>query len=367
MRSKLRVFVRIQRIIWRHTLGNMASEGEIEMKNSKYYCESCNFYSNDKSKFERHISTTKHKKVKGAINIASLICDCGKSYKHSSSYHRHRRSCKKLLNTDVSTDVSIANDLGEAEHRFSCSCGKSYKHRQSLHNHKKTCSDVIVALGDTSTVKLLDSLKEEIHAMKNDFQSNMKMELQEEFQNKMVETLKELLPQLAISNITNNNITNNTRISNNQINIFLNEKCANAMTIQEFAKQLSFSIDDVLLNQHDAFVTVINNNLKPIAATERPVHCTNAARRKWYVNDEKEGWRNDDGSTLIRSVGNALLRRSPAKYAEEHPDFYCNPDRQDEYTHISLICAKEMEPKAEARVLTAVVDNALLNLKEVTT
>jgi hypothetical protein len=136
------------------------------------------------------------------------------------------------------------------------------------------------------------------------------------------------------------------------------------MTIQQFAKQLTFSIDDVLLNQHDAFVTVINNNLKPIAAAERPVHCTNAARRKWYVNDEKEGWCNDDGSTLIRTVGNALLRRSPAKYAEEHPDYFTHPDRQDEYTHISLICAKEMEPKAEARVLTAIVDNALLNIND---
>jgi hypothetical protein len=195
-----------------------------------------------------------------------------------------------------------------------------------------------------------------------------------DFQTKLINTLKEVLPQVACANVTNNNvtnnnvtnnnvanITNNNRISNNQINIFLNEKCADAMSIQQFAKQLTFTIDDMLLQKHDALVKVINQNLNPLEMTERPVHCTNVARRRWHVKDETEGWHKDDGSTLINRVNNSLLRKSPVQYAETFPGWCTQPKRQNEYVHIVRMTSSDMEPKAEARVLTNVGQTAQLD------
>jgi hypothetical protein len=213
-----------------------------------------------------------------------------------------------------------------------CLCGKKYKHRSTPSQHKQICSF------DETTMAL-----------------NQPSASEADFQSKLISTLKEVLPQMASTNITNNHNTNsNNRISNNQINLFLSEKCADAMSIQQFAKQLAFTIDDVLLQNQDALVKAINQNLGPLEVTERPVHCTNLARRRWHVKDETDEWRKDDGSSLIRYVNNSLLRKSPAQYVETFPGWCTEPNRKKEYIQIVGVTLRETEPKVEARVLTNV-------------
>jgi uncharacterized protein YlaI len=211
-----------------------------------------------------------------------------------------------------------------------------------------------------SQATLLNALKAEIQTLKNEvqdkaeFQSKI-VDTQEKFQTKLVDTLKELLPQMAPTNITNNNNNNtNNRISNNQINIFLNEECADAMSIQQFARQLTFTIDDVLMKKQDALVKVINQNLDPLEVNERPMHCTNVARRRWHVKDETDGWKKDDGSSMIRRVNNGLIKKSPAQYAETFPDWFTEPKHQSGYMQIIGMTSADLDPKAEARVLTTV-------------
>ncbi len=313
-----------------------------------FCCEVCDFYSNHKAKFERHLNTKKHNDNKMITNDnkkGPFLCDCGKSYKFQSGLSRHMMVCKKQANTDkiltntdkilTNTDINSYNKPDDKQ--FTCPCGKAYNHRQSLHTHKKACSfqqdNPEAETGQLSAAVSVES------------DSN----LEDKFQKRLVKTLKELLPQMTPTNITNNN-----RISNNQISIFLHEKCADAMSIQQFAKQLTFSIDDVLMKKHDALVKVINQNLKPMAVTERPVHCTNVARRKWHVKDETEGWKKDDGGLLLRKVNDSLLRKSPAQYADAFPEFITQPKRQDEYVEIVRMTSTDLEPKAEARVLTSV-------------
>jgi hypothetical protein len=265
----------------------MKKEREGEKGEAKYICKLCDFYSNDKTKFDRHLETNKHKKNCSFQEAALTIPD------------------------------------GDAD----------------------------------SQATLLNALKAEIQTLKNEvqdkaeFQSKI-VDTQEKFQTKLVDTLKELLPQMAATNVTNNN--SNNRISNNQINIFLNKKCADAMSIQQFARQLTFTIDDVLMKKQDALVKVINQNLDPLEVNERPMHCTNVARRRWHVKDETDGWKKDDGSSMIRRVNNSLIKKSPAQYAETFPDWFTEPKHQSEYMQIIGMTSADLDPKAEARVLTTV-------------
>ena len=321
--------------------------------NNPLYCKKCDYLAKRMGDFKKHILTRRHNAnamKTNANNTAEFACDCGKCYKHASSFSRHTRVCK----TQPKTSEILTNPnkiLTNPNNAFSCACGKKYKHRSTLCYHQKRCPQT-----QTTIVKKEEETVTQPHPLMTE----------DEFQNRLVKTLKEILPQMAPTIVTNNNITNKNRISNNQINIFLNEKCADAMSIQQFAKQLTFTIEDVLMKKHDALVKVINQNLHPLAVTERPVHCTNVARRRWHVKDETEGWKNDDGGLLLRKVNDSLLRKSPAQYAEAFPEFITQPKRQDEYVEIVRMTSTDLEPKAEARVLTSVGDTVELQQFAVT-
>lgn len=304
----------------------------------KYQCKYCNFSSDNKTLFARHVNTVKHNDNK-KTQKTHFICDCGKSFTFNSGLSRHIAQCKNVRNANkMLTNANISKQT------YQCQCGKKYNHRSTLSRHKKTCMfqkmHTVVSNVETSREGTI------FETVKNDIQDALQKELQ--------------------IKLVNNNITNIThnRSSNNQINIYLNEKCHDAMSIQDFARHLSFTIDDVLMNKHDALVSVINKNLDPLEVTERPVHCTNSTRRRWHVKDETEGWCKDDGSALMREVNNSLLSKTPAIYAETFPDWNNEPHRQDEYVKIIQMTSSDLEPKAKARVLTAIGDATLLNIIE---
>ncbi len=294
----------------------------------KYQCELCDFTSHHKTMYERHIKTDKHKRRKEAQK-ADLKYRC------------------KLCNF-------YTNDKSKFDRHLNTKKHKTNQQQSHLTDQTNISMDVnpVVVQDDPKTVEDCNPV------------GAKPIMSEQQFQERLVKTLKHLLPELAITNNITNNTNSHNRISNNQINIFLNEKCADAISIQEFAKQLAFTIDDVLMKKHDALVSVINKNLDPLAVTERPVHCTNVVRRKWHVKDETEGWKNDNGSTLVREVNNSLLSKSPLQYTETFPNWMEVPKRKDEFVKILQMTSSDIEPKAEARVLSEVSNSTMLDVSK---
>ena len=66
----------------------------------KFYCKKCDFSSNNKKDFNRHLSTTKHKmETDGNIletQKTPFICLCGKTYKTRSGIFKHKKSVPPL-------------------------------------------------------------------------------------------------------------------------------------------------------------------------------------------------------------------------------------------------------------------------------
>ena len=66
----------------------------------KYICENCNFVSLHKSKYNRHLLTSKHKNLTNVDNLGQkglekiFTCECGKSYKHRQSLSLHKKKCE---------------------------------------------------------------------------------------------------------------------------------------------------------------------------------------------------------------------------------------------------------------------------------
>ena len=323
----------------------------------KYNCELCHFHSNDKTMYQRHLKTNKHKKSKAEQKVErnKYCCEACQFYSNDKTkFDRHRETTKHKGNVEEGIVANAAEfqepglvALNQMELQTKL-LNMEMEKMEIQNNMEKEKLEIQTKLFNMEKEKL--EIQNNMEKAKMEFQTKMEEKIQE----RLVSTLKEMIPQMAPTNITNNtNNTNNitNRISNNQINIFLSEKCAGAMSIQQFAKRLAYTIDDVLLKKHDVLVKVITQNLEPLKDTERPVHCSNAARRKWHVKDETDGWCKDDGSTLIRRVTNGLMG-SPLQYIEEFPDWNTNPNRLDEYIQIIQMTSSDMEPKAEARVLT---------------
>ena len=53
----------------------------------KYICKICEYDTNHKSNFNRHLKTKKH------MNMAKLNCMCGKKYKTKNGLWKHKKNC----------------------------------------------------------------------------------------------------------------------------------------------------------------------------------------------------------------------------------------------------------------------------------
>tara|TARA_X000000368_G_C22881374_1_gene645461 strand:+ start:457 stop:726 length:270 start_codon:yes stop_codon:yes gene_type:complete len=80
------------------------------MKQKKYFCEGCNYSTNIKSHWDKHILTKKHQNV-----FRCEICDLKLGSK--SSYYRHKKECKGSLL--ISKINELTQKIKELEERVS--------------------------------------------------------------------------------------------------------------------------------------------------------------------------------------------------------------------------------------------------------
>ena len=80
----------------------------------------------------------------------------------------------------------------------------------------------------------------------------------------------------------------NNHVRNISINVFLNENCKNAMNLTDFLERLSMTFNDLRITGDQGHAAGISNvimkGLEDIPSTERPLHCTDAKRLKFYVH-----------------------------------------------------------------------------------
>lgn len=77
-----------------------------EHSTSKFSCNVCNYFTNRKSQYDRHLNTEKHKMIYAVEKYKMLTtnyysCVCGKFYKYDSGYYRHKKNCTMCNNTSI--------------------------------------------------------------------------------------------------------------------------------------------------------------------------------------------------------------------------------------------------------------------------
>jgi uncharacterized C2H2 Zn-finger protein len=131
------------------------------------------------------------------------------------------------------------------------SCKKIYKTSAGLWKHSKICvSKEIITTNEMGEMK------------------NMIVKLLEN-QNVLQNTITELQNKPIEQNITNNN--------NNNIHIFLNEQCKNAIDIMEFCKTLEIMEHHFKIVGEKGYLAgcaeIITHNLNKYSIYQRPIHC----------------------------------------------------------------------------------------------
>jgi len=275
-------------------------------KEHEYICECCKYITNNKKDFNKHLMTSKHK--------------------NNENYNKNVPKIPIL---------------------FSCECGKKYIYRASLYNHKKKCNVKNITINDEC-----DNTKE------LDYKT---MFLQIINENKELrKTITELIPKVG----NNHNTINSHNKNKFNINVFLNEKCKDALSMDEFIDKIEVSMKNLLTTkekgQTQGITNIIMENMNKLSLYERPMHCTDKKRETLYVKNNE--WEKDDGKIHI----NKALKKVESKqlknlnvWLEEHPNYMNNSLEQEEFAKLMSECGKSVDDGRE-KIIKKLCDNVYI-------
>ena len=219
-----------------------------EKKSPKFVCEKCDYKSNKQSEWNKHINRAKHiaSISESAEKTSSKEFSCElcnfKCYKNSDLID-HLNRPKHIKNLQKNDIINI---------KYICEkCKREYKSQNGLwkHNNKNECMNKEEVID--SNVLLMTILKEN-----TDFKT-MIMDLVKN----NTDLQKQMLELCKNNNTTNNN--NNTTInatdnSNNSktfnLQVFLNEKCKDAMNLDDFANSIELNLSDLIRIGEEGYI-----------------------------------------------------------------------------------------------------------------
>jgi len=248
----------------------------IDAKNAKkYICEKCEFKCSKQSDYNRHISTAKHQMVHNDTqqNAKSYTCICGNVYKHSSGLYRHKNSCASVQPSFVNSNVNMY------------------------------VPQPLQPLVDASLV--LELLKQN-----QEFKEIMLEQSKQltEQQNQLLEAVKDG----KIGNNNNNTNCNNTNKFN--LNVFLNETCKDAISMDDFINSIEVTRDEFIHTGQVGFVegisTVMAHRFRDMEMHTRPLHCTDLKRETIYIKNADKWEKDDADKTKMRKAVRSVAKKN---------------------------------------------------------
>ena len=286
----------------------------------KYNCNECGYHTNKLSEYERHINTTKHKN-RHIETKKTPMCDvCNKIFSSRTTLWRHKKTCKIKLQKNIYCN-KVSQKLAKISHvKFDCECGKSYKHASSLSKHRIKC-------------KYLHNLNENTEIIPTNNVEKLLEKLIEK-NNDILEENKELRCEIKNLKLGNTMINSN---NNFNINMFLNEKCKNAMNLEDFVEKIKLTLEDLHFTKDNGYAKGISNifikNLNDMDVTERPIHCSDQKRLQFYVKNDNE-WTKDKNNEKIDHTIEKISKKqmkSIQEWVKLNPDYTESDAKMEEY------------------------------------
>ena len=275
-----------------------------------FSCKNCDFYTSNKYNYKKHLSTDKHRRLtftdsKNAENaiLKEFICDCGKNYKHKQSLYTHKKICKFKEKNNENLENQLIKTDGEVDYK-------------------------------SMFIKMIDE------------------------NNKLVKTISELVPKVG-----NNNTVNNKQKFN--INIFLNEQCKDALTMNEFIDQIKINLDNLLVTKNKGLSEGVSNifieNMNKLSLYERPMHCTDPKREVVYIKNDE--WEKDEENKKLKAAIKKVectQQKNLDTWTNEHPNWMENSEEQEEYFTLIKNSTESLSNKEE-KVIKKLCNQVYIN------
>jgi hypothetical protein len=261
-----------------------------------------------------------------SANLNEILCSCGKKYKSRQGLYAHKKKCAYMENGKIIDNSNNSNSANSANSANSVN---------NSNNQLTLTNDLII--------KLLNDNKE-----------------MREIIIKQQDQISELLPKIGNNFITNNN--NNNKFN---IQVFLNERCKDAINMSDFIKSIQVSLQQLDYTKQNGIVNGLSNviieNMNKLGLYQRPIHCTDIKRESLYIKDD-DNWEKDVNKEKIRKAIKDVSTKqfcALSKWTKENPDFQNNESKQNYYTHTLVAIANNKEHNEE-KIIKKLCNNSYI-------
>lgn len=246
-----------------------------------YLCTDCNYRTDKKQHFSRHLETIKHSSI-------------------------------------------VKNNKLIVKQKYICECGRSYTYKSGLCKHKKKCDYDSSDYNDNYEYEIIEESKENDINDVNDVNDKNQMILtlirqNDEFKQMLVDQNKKIMEMMQDREKELGIIYNNSNTTNNHFNlqVFLNVTCKDAINMSDFLSSIELQMEDLEETGKCGYVDGISkifiNKLNELNIHDRPMYCTDLRREIIYIKDnnvwEKETPDRKKLKCIIKTITHNNMRQ----------------------------------------------------------
>ena len=355
---------------------------------NKFVCEKCDFRCSKQSNYDTHLLTYKHQKITGNNQTESkpslsFICpNCNKKYSHLSGLCRHRKICvsvkpeiKPIENIDSDSDCDTGNDSDSySDESYSIDHTQNVIIRNNVKPRKQNTDKKIKNLtAENRQMKIEMARMLSIVANNTQFQTQL-LEFMKTTQSSQSQ-ITNPPPSIGVaSNLTGDHNTINNTNSNNtnntfNMNLFLNEKCKDAMNMKDFVNSIQLNMTDMenveRLGYVEGMSNILIDNLQKTDVYKRPVHCSDVKRETIYVKDDNKWERDAPNHPKMVNAVLAVEQKNVAmvgEWAKANPRCMNSSSKENErYFKLSKAATDGEKDGNIAKVIRKVAKNVIID------
>ena len=244
------------------------------------------------------------------------MCLCGKQYRFQSGLSKHKFKCEKYINKQQKEKKKEKNGkTGKLCDTFVQKNEKNdFFYKNNIILEKNGDNVMIGNIENKQSHNEDDNCIDLVSVTKNDLERIMEQTFtQNNNITKLLEQNAVLIEKMStMKNATNISYQNcgNKKMT---INVYLNEKCKDAMNLSDFVNNLSISLDDLLYTQEHGYAQGISNifvkHLQDITPHKRPIHCCNNKNMQFYVRDENKWLEDKSNKKIDKSIQDLTVKQ----------------------------------------------------------
>ena len=320
-----------------------------------FFCRKCYYFTCNRKDYKKHIVRKKHLEKSDGNDLNFSCPKCYHISFNPGDAFNHRKNCKKKNPQKVplrcenggkifgkNSTIMVRGQIVSEKNKndkfypknpqkiYKCVCNKTYKYQSGLCRHKLKCPMLKTSKSEKNDKDSSENSKK-IDTMTDIFKTFMKNQINTN------EKLTKLISQPQNIYYDNKNIINNKGMT---INVYLNEICKGAMSLQDFIDKIQVSLEDIDYSRRYGFAKGITNilvkRLETLQQVERPIYCANRKKLQFYIKDENEWVEDVDHKKIDSSIRTVKYKQIKAlkEWENKNPNFLENEQLLKQWNEI---------------------------------